>query len=200
MFPKARPIITISQPTQEADHEDLSCSSETRRVLETLQPNPIPLHQTLEPEVMSDHTGSSYVPRVSGAASHQEERSNAACHPFDHCKDNSIYFAVLLRTHLGDIKHILACLIEGIEEHVWIIIATINISAVLEYRHPSRILRKACTIFSEDINGPEVAAAIHVMVKKAAALNADLPPAFIQHNQLTYERLYLPWWGADFLA
>ncbi|CAA7267658.1 unnamed protein product [Cyclocybe aegerita] len=98
---RASPHVIVSRPTQEADHEDFSRSSETRRILKTLQPNPIPLRRTLEPEVMSDHTGSSYVPRASGAASHREERGSAARQLFDHRKDDPVRFAVLARPQVG---------------------------------------------------------------------------------------------------
>ena len=59
--------------------------------------------------------------------------------------------------------------IEGAEEREWIMMAVINISSVFEYGRPSGILRKVGCVGSKEVNGPQAAAAMRVMAKKAAA-------------------------------
>ncbi|KDR73471.1 hypothetical protein GALMADRAFT_71996 [Galerina marginata CBS 339.88] len=59
--------------------------------------------------------------------------------------------------------------IEGAEEREWIMMAIINVSSVLEYGRPNGVLRKIGCIGPKEVNGPQVAAAMRVMAKKAAA-------------------------------
>jgi hypothetical protein len=49
--------------------------------------------------------------------------------------------------------------IEGAEEKEWIMMAIVNIAAVLEYGHPSGVLRKLGVVGPEEAAGPEQAAA-----------------------------------------
>ena len=57
--------------------------------------------------------------------------------------------------------------IEGAEEREWIMMAIINICAVLEYGRASSLLRRVGCFGSKE--GPQAAAAMRVMAKKAAA-------------------------------
>ncbi|KAF9483772.1 hypothetical protein BDN70DRAFT_904058 [Pholiota conissans] len=59
--------------------------------------------------------------------------------------------------------------IEGAEEREWIMMASINVAAVLEYGRPNGVLRKVGCVGTREANGPQVAAAMRVMAKKAAA-------------------------------
>ncbi|KAF8964027.1 hypothetical protein BDZ97DRAFT_1904591 [Flammula alnicola] len=59
--------------------------------------------------------------------------------------------------------------IEGAEEREWIMMAIINVSSVQEYGRPSGVLRKVGCVGSREVNGPQAAAAMRVMAKKAAA-------------------------------
>lgn len=114
----ASPHVIVSRPSQDADHEEFSrrlkiSSSPSPRPSQATQranassklfnpdTDPIPTRHTAEPEVMSDGTGSSYVnvPRANGsaAASHREERGNAARQLFDHRKDDPVRFSVMAR-------------------------------------------------------------------------------------------------------
>jgi len=101
----ASPCVTVSRPTQDADHEDFSLrlkiSSSLSPILaqpahkqcassKLFNPNtdPIPMRRTAEPEVMSDGTSSSYVhvphAAASGPLKHRDKRCNFAWQLFDH--------------------------------------------------------------------------------------------------------------------
>jgi len=59
--------------------------------------------------------------------------------------------------------------IEGAEERDWIMMAVINVSSVFEYGRPSGLLKKLGCVGTKEVNGPQAAAAMRVMAKKAAA-------------------------------
>ncbi|KAF8911941.1 hypothetical protein CPB84DRAFT_1812127 [Gymnopilus junonius] len=64
--------------------------------------------------------------------------------------------------------------IEGAEEREWIMMAVINVSSVLEYGRPNGLLRRIGCVGPKEVNGPQVAAAMRVMAKKAAAVTMDV--------------------------
>jgi hypothetical protein len=67
--------------------------------------------------------------------------------------------------------------IEGAEEKEWIMMAIVNITAVLEYGRPSGVLRKLGVVGPKEAAGPQQAA-MRVMAKKAAAgVPGAIPPA-----------------------
>jgi len=75
--------------------------------------------------------------------------------------------------------------IEGAEEREWIMMATINISSVFEYGRPSGILRKVGCVGSKEVNGPQAAAAMRVMAKKAAAgVPGSTPPGGVDEEKM----------------
>jgi protein SMG6 len=110
------PHVVVSHPTVDADHEDFSrrlriSSSPSPRPLQHKSiassklynpgTDPIPVRRTLEPDAMSDDTGSSYAPRGAASHTHRDDRSNAARQLFDHRKDDPVRFSVLARPQPG---------------------------------------------------------------------------------------------------
>ncbi|RXW24170.1 hypothetical protein EST38_g1674 [Candolleomyces aberdarensis] len=66
--------------------------------------------------------------------------------------------------------------IEGAEEKEWIMMAIVNIAAILEYGRPSGVLRKLGVVGPKEAAGPQQAA-MRVMAKKAAAgVPGAIPP------------------------
>ena len=59
--------------------------------------------------------------------------------------------------------------IEGAEEREWIMMGVINITAILEYGRATSVLRKVGMVGAREGSGPQIAAAMRVMAKKAAA-------------------------------
>lgn len=59
------------------------------------------MRRTVEPDAMSDDTGSSYAPRGATSHTHRDDRSNAARQLFDHRKDDPVRFSVLARPQPG---------------------------------------------------------------------------------------------------
>lgn len=59
--------------------------------------------------------------------------------------------------------------IEGAEEREWIMMAVINLCAVLEHGRPNGVLRRIGCVGTREASGPQAAAAMRVMAKKAAA-------------------------------
>ncbi|KAF9036720.1 hypothetical protein BJ165DRAFT_602423 [Panaeolus papilionaceus] len=59
--------------------------------------------------------------------------------------------------------------IEGAQERDWIMMGVTNIASVFEYGRPSGLLRRVGCVGLKEANGPQAAAAMRVMAKKAAA-------------------------------
>ncbi|KAF6764811.1 hypothetical protein DFP72DRAFT_985932 [Ephemerocybe angulata] len=59
--------------------------------------------------------------------------------------------------------------IEGAEEKEWIMMAAVNITAILEYGRASSLMRKLGVVGPKDAAGTQQAASVRVMRKKAAA-------------------------------
>ncbi|KAJ7489926.1 hypothetical protein B0H11DRAFT_1046908 [Mycena galericulata] len=62
--------------------------------------------------------------------------------------------------------------IEGAEEREWIMMAVVNVCAVLEYGKPTGVLKKAGGVGTRDMSGAS-AAAMRVMAKRASAVEED---------------------------
>ncbi|KAF7359539.1 PINc domain-containing protein [Mycena sanguinolenta] len=63
--------------------------------------------------------------------------------------------------------------IEGAEEREWIMMAIVNVCAVLEYGKPTGVLKKAGGVGTRDLSGPSAVAQMRVVMAKRAAADAD---------------------------
>ncbi|KAJ7349482.1 hypothetical protein DFH08DRAFT_778758 [Mycena albidolilacea] len=63
--------------------------------------------------------------------------------------------------------------IEGAEEREWIMMAIVNVCAVLEYGKPTGVLKKAGGVGTRDMSGASAVAQMRVVMAKRAAADAD---------------------------
>ncbi|KAK7023722.1 PINc domain-containing protein [Favolaschia claudopus] len=63
--------------------------------------------------------------------------------------------------------------IEGAEEREWIMMAIVNVCAVLEYGKPTGVLKKAGGVGTRDLSGASAVAQMRVVMAKRAAAEAD---------------------------